>query len=250
MHRWTQIEIATLQRLWPTGSKVSLLACLPGRTWKGIKRRAANSKFKREWRLNGKPRPLQFVDKLPDWLVGEMLSDGHINPAGRYCHTTKHDGYADFICEKFDRLGLSTWRCRDERIDKRSGKMCRRTLVKSSGVFRAQRLLWYPNGKKCVPPMTKLGLEGLLHLLLGDGSCDSKRRMLRVSAMAFDAPSMQRLVTALRNIAIIAKPDKIGVLNFSRKALTARKTIKNMLEQFDIPPCYHYKRDAMLIWAS
>ena len=120
MSPWTEQEKNILQQMWLEESRETILAKI-SRTWKALRRQAENMNLKR-LRLSYCERYKYSVESIPSWLIGEMISDGHIDPRGRYSHTTKHHSYAKFLAKKFTGMGVKTNVYPKQYFDQRTNK--------------------------------------------------------------------------------------------------------------------------------
>ena len=250
MHkRWSKQEVKLLTGLWNATVKSKVMDVFPGRSWKSIKRK---SQCLGLVRLRPCAPPFQWAGELPSWMVGEMLSDGHITRGGAYSHTTKHFEYARFLCKKFSQHGVQTNIYPDiDRLDIRTGKKYSRWIVTTRRIFKRQRVEWYPQGKKIVPEI-KLDDEVVLHLFMGDGSIN-QRTGFTLCTEGFDSDSLGKLIEKLSQyglVATIRKHRKSGRLYFKKMGSNNVKAVARLVRGSSCPECYKYKLDGMALWAS
>ena len=240
--KWTKNSVDLLRDVWRLENKSNILSVFPGRTWRSLRGMAERIGLNRPKKVAS-----QWLGPLPDWLIGEMLSDGCIDRCGRYAHTTKYFQYADFLRKKFGGMGLGVIVNYDSRIDKRTGNRYSRWLLKTRTVFKRDRDIWYPNGKKSVPYNLKLSDEAVLHLLIGDGNADKRGSRITVATMGFERDSILRLVLAISECGLKASVFSEGILYF-RRTRDNTNSMKRIITSSAIPSCYSYKIDAIMKW--
>ena len=237
---WSEKEVSLLKSNWKDAEAESLTAMLQ-RSWKSIERKAEDLHLKRNTcgvRL--------AVASLPDWLIGEMLSDGHITPQGQYSHTSKHAEYGEFLKNKFSEMGLvcKTWP--SITFDKRTGRSHSRILLKTHVYFKPSRSIWYPKGKKIVPKGISFSDEMFLHLVMGDGSVN---KTFSISTMGFEAESVRVLQKMLYVYGIDSTITAAGIL-YIKKTERSKARLRLFAKKASTPFCYTYKIDMLRKWVS
>jgi LAGLIDADG DNA endonuclease family protein len=246
MKRWNDIEVGILKRDWFNSRKESLIESFSGRSWRCLERKAASLGLKRQRRLYSyEPQ----INKLPEWLQGELIGDGHIDPSGRYSHTTKYREYGDFLARKFAAMGLSTTVSDNSAFDKRTQKTYFRSLVRTKSVFKAARKKWYGPSKKTIPPNLEMSGEMLFHWIIGDG-CVNTNMAFTLATCDFDIEDVEKLIVMLKMFGVSANRNKHGNIIHIRRIEQNRCKIKKLMREWVFPECYSYKKKKLLYWVS
>jgi hypothetical protein len=239
MKKWSDLDIIFLFENWYDGSREFLISSL-NRSWKSIEKKAEYLGIKRG-------REPDQIEQIPDWLTGEMLSDGHYNNCGVYSHTTKYEEYAKFLSKKFNDKNIKTSYFYNSYFDKRTKKTYGRYLLKTRGVFRKERKRWYPNGKKIVPRDIKMSREMFFHMVLGDGCINANCNSLVVATMGFDTSDIIFLSERCNDIGMLSHINKYNNLYFSK--INSSRNPSDFLG-IDFPECYKYKIDRFMKWLN
>ena len=239
MKKCTQHQTTTLSNIWATGSKTDILGQLP-RSWKAIKRQAENMGLKRVRGPYGDQhqKGAYKTVKIPSWLIGEMLSDGHVDMQGRYCHTTKYQKYARFLESRFNSIGVSTKIYPNQYFDKRTNKTYSRFMLKTRSIFKKLRTEWY-QPYKMVPEETQINDEVLHHWIMGDGSIVNGT--FRLATMGFSDDSLQTLQNALSSYGLDVTLQKSRNIYVRRNAGN-KQTVCQLIDRKLEWNCYSYKR--------
>lgn len=241
--KWSQFEISILLKSWATLPKSELIGLLPTRTWKSISRKCESLSLKRS-----RSDTVQ-IGFTPEWLIGELLGDGHITKNGRYSHTTKYHEYAEFLGTLFFALG-ARYRIKDEwRHERRTDKLYFRSLFRTRTNFKAQRLLWYPADIKRVPANLRLSDESFLHWVLGDGSI-TKINVFYLCTMGFVRSDIDLLVGVLSRFGLKCRVRKDNTIFIPRIAFNKDRLKQFIDTQLIYPPCYHYKIVRLMRWVG
>ena len=242
MKKWNKNEFPILEKMWKDETKDVLVKYF-GRSWKSICRKAETLRFKRP-RM---PHTLCFEGKEPDWLIGEMLGDGHISKCGQYCHTSKYLDYTLFLENKFKSIDIFFKYWKNSTYDKRTKKTYHRYLSKTRCVFKDFRSRWYPYGKKIIPQDICLTDEVVYHWILGDGSISNET--FRLFTMGFDIDSIHIARSKLNDYGLATNINKDGNL-YIKKNLSNMKKTKQFVREFDPPQCYQYKFERLKKWSG
>ncbi len=244
---WSGVEKELLTQIWAADSKISILEQIP-RSWKAIRRQAEHLKLKRFRAPYGDglkkiPTPTES-DFTPAWFIGEMLSDGHIDRQGRYCHTTKHKSYAKFLLSKFEDWEIPTNIKDCPYYDKRTQKTYDRTLLRTRSIFKSLRQKWY-QPTKIVPQDIHINDEVFHHWIMGDGSIVGGT--FRLSTMGFDGNSLKLLHNTLIEYGLQTTIEKTG--NIYIKRIDENKKVLSRLTGLDWA-CYDYKKERIKHWIT
>lgn len=251
MNTWPAKEKSLLAQIWATESKIEILRLIP-RTWKAIRRQADRLKLKRFRAPYGdkfkKIQPPSNIGNIaiPSWLVGEMLSDGHVDVHGRYCHTTKYKEYAQFLECKFNELEVPTKIYPNQYFDKHTKKTYSRFMLRTRSCFKNLRTTWY-QPYKIVPNEIQVNNEILHHWIMGDGYIRETGFVL--CTMSFDAESLQTLRIALLKHGLSSTTQKPGNI-YIRRTPDNKNRISDLLSKKLDWTCYNYKQERLLRWAK
>jgi len=242
--RWKDEEKETLISIWYSFSREAILKLLNNRTWKSIERKAEELKIERK-RIEPEQSKI-----FPNWLIGEMIGDGHISKDGVYKHTTKYMEYAIFLKEKFEKIGIHVNLFKNDTFDKRTQKIYKRYLLGTRSNFKEYRKIWYPENKKIIPDDLILNDEVLFHLIIGDGSVGNHEgSSFMIATEGFSINSVNSLKEKLSKMGI-----EVSIMK--NKNLYIKRNIKNkfifkrIIDSFKIPKCYEYKINALRRWAE
>lgn len=242
--KWTQENLDHLCVLWHSTKREDILNAFPGRTWKSIERKANYLGLKRKRLLYHTDFQIDILD---DWLIGEMLGDGHITKSGQFSYTTKHIDYCNFLCSKLQIL-CHTISYPNSYNDRRTNKTYHRMIIKTASVFKAARKEWYPIGKKIVPRTIPVNDAVLLHWILGDGFI-SKKNSFILCTMGFEKTDVNALVNKLQEYGLESSINSTNNI-YIRRNDQNKTTIRAFLNTADFPSCFAYKRDRLLGWCE
>ena len=238
MNRWNDYEIEILRNKYGNTSKEKLLNFLKNRTWRGVRRKAQRLSLK---------RGREQKDKMPSWFYGELASDRHIeNNTGRYLHTTKYEDYAFFLKNKFLEEGIDCNVYNNSFFDKRTKKRYYRTIVQTKCIFKNIRLKWYFDGKKIIPRDLIIDDEYMFHFILGDGTIEKNGNALKLCTMDYDNDSIILFSELLRKYGVSPSILKDGNIAISKKG--NKDFCNRILNIFEFPECYLYKKDRLFLW--
>lgn len=148
---------------------------------------------------------VKLTKPLLDLIEGELLGDGHISMirpyrAGRYSHSSKHEGYIEWLFGEFEKYGL-----------KQSGKIQRREGVGGFGYgisysastkyyveLKNLRFKWYPLGKKVIPYDLEITPVILRQWFLGDGHYAKKPKQVSFSTRSLPLIDVKHLVKLIK----------------------------------------------------
>lgn len=236
-----------LASIWESEKRSEILRLLDGREWPSIRRKAQRMNIKRKHPLY---KNQHKIYKEYDWINGELLSDGHIDKQGRYCHTTKHKEYADFLTKKFASIKVTTSTYDDRRLEERTGNYYERTMLRTPSVFKSLREKWYPNGHKEIPSDIEINNESLWHWFLGDGSVRSGGKGFYFATMGFSDRSLDICKLSLNNLGINVTVSKNRCL-YVLKNIDNKIIFSDMLSDDEYAPeCYNYKINRLKQWVA
>jgi len=215
------------------------------KSWKSIERKAERLKLKRD-RLPIYPQ----LSYIPHWLIGEVLSDGHITTNGSYSHTTKYLEYGEYLVSKLKDIGVDSSIYDSSYFDTRTNKQYTRTSIKTRPVFRLQRQVFYPNGKKIIPNNIKINDEMFKHMLIGDGSINKNGDAMYLAVtMNSENICIQTFINMLKEYGLNPSLRKDKCISIKKDR--SRERIKEFYKNVDyIPSCYRYKFDRLKKWIN
>lgn len=246
--KWTSQEKELLRNIWLAESRENILKQL-SRSWKSIKRQAERMCLKRirgPYGSQHKKLDSNSPKIIPSWLIGEMLSDGHIDPQGRYCHTTKHKRYAQFLKNKFTEIDVLAKIHPNQYFDKRTRKTYSRSMLRTRSVFKRLRTEWY-QPLKAVPTEIRIDDEVLHHWTMGDGSIINGT--FRLATMGFNDESLRILQKALLVYGLNVTVQKSRNI-YIRRSVTNKQIIRELVNRRLDWNCYEYKKDGLREWSK
>ena len=202
-----------------------------------------------EHRSNSEARHLRMATScdlsgdLLEWINGELLGDGCVSITrsrfcGYFCYASKFREYINYVSEFLSQRGIKQRSYIRVRYDK--GKPYYHYLSKNYPELLELRRRWYPEGAKIVPKDIQLTSLTCRQWYIGDGSCNSSRRDLRLHSQGFPIEDVEFLVDKLKNIGF-----KCSRLKNSNDIYIWSKSINDFIDYIGECPvdCYRYKWD-------
>jgi len=160
---------------------------------------------RRRYSHNIRDNHVKLTKPFLDLIEGELLGDGHIcmiRPyrTGRYGHSSKHEGYIEWLFGEFEKYGL-----------KQSGEIQRREGVGGFGYgisysaftkyyveLKDLRFKWYPLGKKVIPYDLEITPVILRQWFLGDGHYAQTPKQVSFSTRSLPLIDVKHLVKLIK----------------------------------------------------
>lgn len=240
MSKWLQAEDDILISGYTNKSRDDLMGALPSRSWSSICARAVRLGFRRRRCLE--------IKECPSWLVGELLSDGHINPRGAYSHTTSQQDYVRFLAERFLGIGAKSRVHSYRRYDARYNKWYWQFSLRTRNYFPSLRDLWYPSGKKVIPTSIVFDVTALWHFLWGDGTVTSNGTEFKLYTTSFSDQEAWFLVAKIAALGLVAKYNEKSNYITIPKFRENQERVLGMLDWVVFPQCYKYKEVNLRAW--
>jgi DNA-binding transcriptional regulator WhiA len=250
MNKWSLEETRKLCQIWEKKSRKHILQIFSNRSWQSIRRKSQSihlsrlRKYKYDYVRENLSK--SFREDMDNWLIGEMLGDGHIDRQGRYCHTCKFKEHLDLLSGLFAKYNIPVKINKNTYKDKRTNNTYQRYLLRSPSIFQSARKKWYNNKKIC--PYIKLDTTILFHWFLGDGTISKKGSSMKLCTMGFYPNCLNNLVNYCNDFGLTVKIQKDN--NFYIPKLDNNKKIMAKLTDLSWPTCYAYKLERLKMWLN